>query len=282
VKYRHEHGTRNPIIEQEEKAILLSVDRALSSSTNAQTIGRNGEIPFLGFLNRYLPPTFKAVSGHFITPKGNISPQIDVMIVDSRYPVLAENQDGSVLAMLHSVIKTIELKTNLRSTDLIKISSDIEKIRTLMNEAADLQANTFSSPITAAFAYRTHNKLDTIEAYYKRYCNPDAFHFDLTILRISDKELLNQDVGCELHFEPNSEDDVASIKKDYAIPESAFKGNYMLTSRPSYTPLSDIYYTIVQMGYYILGERNFSFNEIGAHMNNYMSWSTVKWNEPYS
>ena len=185
MKYKHEHGTRNPIIEQEEKAILLSVDRVLSSSTNAQTIGRNGEIPLLGFLNRYLPPTFKAVSEHFITPKGNISPQIDVMIVDARYPVLAENQDSSVLAMLHSVIKTIELKTNLRSTDLVKISNDIEKIRTLMNEAADLEGDTFRTPITAALAYRIQNKLDTIEDYYRRYCNPDTFHFDLTILRIS-------------------------------------------------------------------------------------------------
>ncbi|WP_418115024.1 DUF6602 domain-containing protein [Vibrio scophthalmi] len=40
----------------------------------------------LEFFNRYLPPTFKAVSEHFITPNGNISPQIDIMILDSRIP----------------------------------------------------------------------------------------------------------------------------------------------------------------------------------------------------
>lgn len=39
---KHQHGTPNPIIKQEEEAILAVVNRALESSSNAQIIGRNG------------------------------------------------------------------------------------------------------------------------------------------------------------------------------------------------------------------------------------------------
>lgn len=282
MKYCHEHGTKNPVIEQEEKSILLAVDRALSSSSNSQTIGRNGELPLLNFLNRYLPPTFRAVSGHFMTPNGNISPQIDVMILDSRYPLLAENLDGSVLVMLHSIIQTIEVKTNLTSTDLNKISSDTKKIRTLMNEVDKFIGNdSFSAPITAVLAYRIKNSLETIERSFQKHCEPDAFHFDLTILRLSEKDLKSKEVGCELHFEPNTNEGLAVLQKEYGVPASAFKGNFLFGTRASYTPLSDVYYSLVQNGYYMLGERDFSFNDIGAHIMSYMSWSTASWEELY-
>lgn len=282
MKYKHEHGKRNPIIEQEEKSILLTVDRALSSSSNSQTIGRNGELPLLSFLNRYLPPTFKAVSGHFITPNGNISPQIDVMVLDSRYPLLAENLDGSVLAMLHSVVQTIELKTNLTSDNIKKISEDTKIIRNLMNELECFKhQDSFNSPITSVLAYRIKNKLVTIEQSFIEHCDPDESHFDLTVLRLSEKELNTKDVGCELHFEPHFDEEVTSLQEEFGVPPNLFKGNCILTTRASYTPLSDVYYSLVQNGYYILGERDFNFNNIGAHIMSYMSWSTASWRELY-
>ncbi|EMQ60202.1 hypothetical protein VCEM1676A_003163 [Vibrio cholerae O1 str. EM-1676A] len=283
LKYKHVHGTKNPVIEQEEKAILLAVDRALASSSNSQTIGRNGELPLLEFFNRYLPPTFKAVSGHFITPNGNISPQIDIMILDTRFPLLAENLDGSVLAMLHAVVDTIEVKTNLTSSDLKKIGNDISKIRDLMNEVVEFKdLDSWKAPITSVIAYRIKNKIDTIESAFVRICEPECYHFDLSVLRFSDKDMRSSDVGCDLHFEPNSDSDVKSLKMEYGIPDSAFKGNFMLTTRPSYTPLSDIYYRLVQNGYYILGSRNFGFNDIGMLIMEYMSWSTASWEDLYA
>lgn len=282
MKYKHLHGTKNPVIEQEEKSILLAVDRALSSSSNSQTVGRNGELPLLDFLNRYLPPTFKVVSGHFITPNGNISPQIDVMVLDSRYPLIAENLDGSVLAMLHSVIQTIEVKTNLTSTDVKKISSDTQKVRDLMNEVDVFNGcKSFSSPITQAFAYRTKNKLETIEQSFQKHCEPDAFHYDLTILRLSERNLNSGEVGCELHYEPVSSKDINELQVEHGVPEDNFKDGFLFGTRASYTPLSDIYYALVQNGYYMLGDRNFTFNDIGEHVMSYMSWSTASWGELY-
>jgi len=56
----------------------------------------------------------------------------------------------------------------------------------------------------------------------------------------------------------------------------------MLTTRSSYTPLSDIYYRLVQNGYYILGSRNFGFNDIGMLIMEYMSWSTASWEDLYA
>ena len=118
---RHRHGTPNVIIQAEERSILAAVDQALASSTNAQTIGANGEIPLKRFFNRYLPVTLRAAGGHFLTPSGKMSPQIDIMILDSRYPLLSENSDGSVLAMLHSVVGTIECRTRIKAAGVEKL-----------------------------------------------------------------------------------------------------------------------------------------------------------------
>ncbi|WP_417877144.1 DUF6602 domain-containing protein [Vibrio sp.] len=282
MKYKHAHGTKNPVIEQEEKSILLAVDRALASSSNSQTVGRNGELPLLEFFNRYLPPTFRAVSGHFITPDGNISPQLDIMILDTRFPLLAENLDGSVLAMLHAVVETIEVKTNLTSSDLKKISSDNRKIRDLMSQVDEFkELHSWKAPITTVVAYRIKNKIDTIENAFIRNCEPERYHFDLSVLRFSDKGMNTSEVGCELHFEPTDESDNQSLKENYGIPDTAFKSDFMFTNRPSYTPLSDIYYRLVQNGYYILGSRDYGFDDIGVFIMEYMSWSTASWDDLY-
>ena len=282
MKYKHKHGTKNQVIEQEEKSILLAVDRALSSSPNAQTIGRNGELPLLEFFNRYLPSIFRAVSGHFITPDGNISPQIDIMILDSRYPLLSENLDGSVLAMLHSVVHTIEVKTNLTSNDVKKTSENISKIRKLMNEVDIFDFdNSYSSPITNALAYRIKNKLETIESHFQKNSNPSIFHFDLIILRLPKHDFNNKEIGCQLHYEPISKDEIDSLENQNEIDECSLTNGFLFGTIAEHTPLSDMYYSLVQNGYYILGDRNFTFQDIGIHMMSYMSWSTASWEEVY-
>lgn len=110
---KHEFGTPNPIIMAEERSILSTVDRAVASSGNPQVIGRNGELPLRDFLSRYLPPTLRAETGHFLSPSGELSSQQYVMILDSRYQLLASNPDGSVLAMLHGLLSVLEVKTTL-------------------------------------------------------------------------------------------------------------------------------------------------------------------------
>jgi len=260
---------------QEEKAILLSVDRAKSSTNNSQTIGRNGEIPLIEFLNRYLPITLKAASGHFITKEGSLSPQIDVLILDSRYPLLSQNIDGSVLAMAHSVIEVIEVKTNLASKDVQSIAVNSQKIMEMMKNAPLFgEYGSWGAITTSAIAYNCAQSLDTLENKYIKFNNPGKASTDITILRHKEKDLMpTGGVGGVLHFEPVDDPNLAMIPKD--DPRYQIKDDYIFMSTTSHTPLSDFYYNLVQSAYYSLGERNFTFDEIARHFMDYMNWATA-------
>ncbi|OAH96334.1 hypothetical protein A1353_24115 [Methylomonas methanica] len=268
LKYKHKHGEPNLIIQQEEKAILLAVDRALNSTTNSQIIGRNGEIPLIQFLNRYLPPTLKAASGHFITPSGNLSPQIDIMILDSRYPLLSQNTDGSVLAMLHSLIECVEVKTNLTSKDVKKSWSDSVSLTKLASEIDGYGGSLFGAIGTKVLAYRCAPRLGGIQNAFERFGKPFESSLDIIIIRYPEKDQpLKYETGGELHFEPifDTEDSEKIGVADEFVP---------ILSQ-SFTPLSDFYYRLVQLCYYTLDARNFSFGDIGEHFMQYMSWSTI-------
>lgn len=269
LKFKHNHGEPNLIIQQEEKAILLAVDRALSSTTNSQIIGRNGEIPLIDFLNRYLPPTLKAVTGHFITPSGKISPQVDVMILDSRYPLLSQNMDGSVLAMLHSLIECIEVKTNLTSKDVKKSWVDSVKLTNLASEVEGYGGSLFGAIGTQVLAYRCAQGLGSIQNAFETFGKPFESSLDVIIIRYPEKnQLLSCEIGGELHFEPIF--DTEGSEKNGVADE------FVPIHRQSFTPLSDFYYQLVQLCYYTLDARNFSFGDIGAQFMQYMSWSTVR------
>ena len=269
---KQEHGKPNPIMVSEEKTLLAIVDKALESSSNPQSIGRNGEIPIRDFLNRYLPYTLKAVTGHFVPPSGKLSPQIDIMILDSRYPLLAENADGSVLAMLHSVIQTIEVKTRLTTHDIEKSWKDAISIMKLASEVDEYGSDSFSSIRTSALAYRSSYLLDSLEAKYIAVGKPEQAGLDVYIMRLAEKDQINiTEIGAELHFEP-----------DFESEESERVIGFFPTCRASYTLLSDLYYRLVQDSYYTSASRDFSFSDIGAHFMQYMAWSTASWEEYFN
>jgi len=272
IKYiKHEHGTPNPILIREEDVMIAKVAKALASTSNSQIIGRNGEIPLITFLNRYLPPTLRAQTGHFVAPSGKLSPQLDVMILDSRYPLLSENDDGSVLAMLHSVISTIEVKTNITSADMTKMWYDSEIIMGLAAEISSYRSEEFMGLITRGFAYKCANKLDTLEKKYIEAAQPKKASLDIYMLRLHSSDQTNEkNIGAELHFEPIDEND-----EHY---DDSFDG-YVPTCRASFNPLSDLYYTIIQDSYYTLGDRNISYTDIGVHIMDYLSWSTCSWDK---
>lgn len=269
---KHEHGTKNKIIAAEEELLLAAVDRALSSTKNAQTIGRNGELPLLNFLNRLLPTPLIAKSSHFISPTGELSPQIDVMVLDSRYPLLSENSDGSVLAMLHSVLRCIEIKTRVNTPDLEKIWNSSKRV-------GDLSKSTFGSKgdfraiIYVALCYRTKIRLSTLENRYDEQFRDPGGYADLSVLRLLEKDQkLIGAAGIQLHYEPISDDGSRAYKE---IEPLITPGGFIPMAIPEHSPLSDFYYSLVQDSYYCLDERSFSLGDIGSHFNDYMSWSTA-------
>lgn len=253
---------------QEEEAILLTVERALASSPNAQTIGRNGEIPFLRFLQRYLPSTLKATTGHFITPSGAISPQLDVIVMDARYPLLSENSDGSALVMLHSVVHLFEIKTNITVRDIKKSLDNTRKTFALVREVEGFTSpDSWTSFQASLLAYNCAQKLTSLENAYFSNSAPDQAYLEAFFLRYhSSDRTVDGGIGGLLHLEPPfPEEGGAGPRED----------GYFPCSIPSHTPLSDLYYSLVQDSYYIMGERDYSFSDIGAQFNEYMSWATA-------
>lgn len=262
--FRYAQDGRNPVLAQEEEAILLSVERALASSTNSQTIGRNGELPFLSFLQRYLPNTLRATSGHFLTPAGNISPQADVIVFDARYPLLAENTDGSTLVMLHSVVRIFEIKTNLTTRDLSKSLASARLFRQLVSQLPDFaDEDSFAAPAFVLLAYKCFHRLNSLEKIFFSEANTNGARMDAVLLRYhqSDQDSFDA-LGGQLHLEPPFPEEGG---------QGSLPGGFFPMSHTSSSPLSDLYYSLVQDSYYTLGERDYSLSEIGAHFNDYMS-----------
>lgn len=265
--FAQKHGSTNHIIKEQEKYLLATVDRALASSSNSQIIGNNGELPLKNFLSEHLPYTFKVATGHFIAPSGKLSPQVDIMVLDARYPFLNVNLDGSVLAMLHSVVATIEVKTNITSKDIKKVCSDSEKLHRLYDEIYDSD-NDWNRAFTKCFAYRSKIKLKTLESVFYENVDPFNSYFDLHLMRLhASDQKLSEEIGVELHFEPEIEEENNSVNA------------YYLCTIHKKTPLSDLYYNLVQNCYYTLGSRKISDIDIGRHVMSYMAWSTISPND---
>lgn len=252
--------TKN-IFKEEERAILLSVDKAKASSNNSQVIGRNGELPFIVFLNNYLPPTLKAVSGHFVIPSGDQSPQVDCMILDARFPLLGYNSDNSVLAMGHSVLWIIELKTNATKRDIQSTTKAFAKIGTLLRDIWKDADYEWKIPKLELLSYRIATSLDSITYACFEFCNPSLDYFDIRILRYDDLK----ESGVLIHFEPllGSEPFDGEIIKD----------DHSLIEMYNEVPLSDMYYDLIQGAYNLLHAREYTYRSIGKIIGNYLSRS---------
>jgi len=250
---KQQFGHENPIFVHEERTLIAAVDRAGESSPNSQIIGRNGEVALLDFLNRYLPHTMRVLRGHFVTPNGVVSPETDLMLLDTRFPLIAHNDDGSVLAMLHSVIAAIEVKRTLTKSEIQKIRNNSSTIAALQSEVfgSDLEWGTV---LQKAFAYRTSIKIGTIERHFFADWESDPPMTELDVLRIlpSDLPECERTFGLRMWLETQD------------LP------SYVTTV----SPLSDFYYSLVQDGYYTLGARGYDFNDVGEHMLEYMTWGT--------
>lgn len=269
---KQKHGEPNPIFREEECRILSAKDQSLACG-NPQIIGRNGEVPVIEFLRRYLPNTFRVETGFFITPAGELSPQIDILILDSRYPLLSHNADGSVIAMLHALVFAIEVKTSVGKREVNAILEAAERIYKLSTSV--FPRNLHGAVGMVAIGYGTALRLDTIERHF--FDNKHSVReCDLVLLRVDSSEIRIKDavVGGELHWEPD-----APAYPEHAIPlrlaELPIK-TWIETTRFSHAPLSDLYHTLVQQFYYAVGARNFTLSDIGAHMMAYMSWGTYR------
>jgi hypothetical protein len=257
-RIKQRHGESNPVFLQEERIMIAEVEKALEIG-NAQIIGRNGELPLLSFFNRYLPSTFRAVTGKFITPSGVLSPQIDIMVVDSRYPLLSQNKDGSVVVMLHSLIETIEVKTNIGKREVVAMLKSTKRLHQLILQV--FPPYVFGTVSLAAIAYKSSLTRKTI---CRHVFDDEYSDFNLTLLRIKENKNPNEPdhIGVLFHNEPSYQEDPTAAE---------YPSEWTSMAVRTLSPLSDFYYDLVRNGYYALDARGFDFGSIGKHMLVYMS-----------
>lgn len=254
-KIKQKHGHINPIFLQEEASLLSTIGKAKYSTSNSQILGRNGEKWLLNFLNRYLPICFRAVTGHFVTPEGELSPQIDIIVIDSRYPLLSQNEDGSVVCMLHSVIATIEVKLTLNKNEIKKILTNDRIIAGLNSILFPTRTDWGEGNIIQiAIAYSSSIKIKTIKQHYFKDHNNPTPQTSLYLLRLPEKEQFTDEgkLGAGISLE----------------------GGSLELIMTTLAPLSDFYYSLVQNSYFTLSSRGFDYVDLGNQMTKYMNWGT--------
>lgn len=227
--------------------------------------GHHGELLLLNFLNKYLPASLKAVTGYFITPSENLSPQIDILIVDPRYPFLSFNLDGTILAPLHSVLQTIEVKTSLTGRSIQKLRELNEKVVILSLELFD--AYEWESVRPSGFGFRSNVRFPALHRHFfdAKPGVPLLSHLDVLRLHERDVETGCDFLGAFLWHEGGWPESSSDRK------EMRFKNATIKTK----SPLSDFYFRLVQDSLYTLSRRNYSLNDIGRHMCEYMTYGTA-------
>jgi len=260
---KHPFAAPNPIIVEEENGMLASLARASRSSPNAQVLGRNGEIPLRDFFDRYLPYTLRAATGHVVSPTGSVSPQLDVMILDARYPLLAQNSDGSVLAMLHALVWAIEVKTSLRSRDMRQLWRTASMLASL-SEEIDGYAEHSSGVRSAGFAYHLGQALKATINSYHQALSAHKCQLSLTVLRLPERDQPHERIlGVEFAV-------------GYLVGATQPRTS---TTRLSQTPLSDLYYDVVRWGYHALHRRSWTAGDISEQIRKYMNSTSYSWSD---
>lgn len=244
------------VMVREERALIANVEKTLYSSSNPQIYGSNGEKALLNFLKKYLPSCFRITSGHCLTPSGAKSPQMDLILVDSRFPPIAINEDGTSLEMFHGLIGSVEVKKRVNKKEIYNFCSFADKI-TLMSEECfgPVNQNPWSFPIISAFAYRSTISLNTISRHFSKKGNQTKRVLDFTILRFPElRKGTHAEIGAFLWFER------------WETPYFA------LTD----APLSDFFYRLIQDAYYSIATRNISTDDLGFIISKYFYWNTTR------
>lgn len=254
---KQRHGYKNEVILEEENTLLALRQKVLNSTTNSQILGRNGEVGIRDFLTRYLPSCFRVASGHFVTANGVLSPEIDILIVDSRFPYVPQNIDGSAIVTLDSVLATIEVKLSLGKREIQKIRSN----SIILHKLSSGHIYKSSTKHDARFAqysvaYKARLGLQTVaDHFFENYKKIEDPATDLYILRLIGKDQIYKkegEIGANLWLE-GSEDP---------------------SKLTTLSPLSDFYYRLIQNAYYTEAERKIDYFELGKIMCDYMSWGT--------
>lgn len=255
----------NDNFRHELKRMISELDQA--DGHNNSTVGRNGELILAEFLNRYLPPQFVVRKGHFRRRNGSVSREHDLMVLDARFPFLSEIHEGSVKAMRHAVLCTVEVKRTVVSRDIVSIRKDVLELQNefdaIRSRHREYQHSYWSTPRSLAFAFNTGRRLKTL-----------ASHFFIEPVAWTDLFVMNHDF-----LGDRPELGTGGILRPEGTP-SDHCGMLLRTA----DPLSDFYAMLIAQSFEILAERNVPDRRVPSIIRSYYGWGTDKdaiWSMPF-
>src|SRR5258706_8019944 len=114
-------------------SIKAQCDRARKGSTHPGTKGAAIEVVLRRLLQQYMPAAFAVGNGQCANVKGQISPQLDVLLYAKEcFPHLAVNEDGSVIVCCEAVLSVVECKSSwdsARVEDHFRKFCEVERAR---------------------------------------------------------------------------------------------------------------------------------------------------------
>jgi hypothetical protein len=258
-----QNSASGPVARLEEEVLLAAVDRMLAPERSGHTVGESGfTVPLRDVLNGYLPRSLRAVAARITAPNDRVSPEIGVLIVDSRYPILSEDLDGFVVAMLHSVVAIVQVRSVLTGGAIAEMWKDAVETAILATQAEGYAGRGRGAVTICGFAYRATDSLDALEESYRKEVKRDIAGFDLTILRLrADDQVFRGFPGVEFCGEMASSggDRTESVE---------------IQMHFHFSPLSDFCRNLVSNAYRTLGFRHQTDDEVEQHFAEYPSWST--------
>lgn len=248
-------GLANEKFSAEQEEMIAKLKK--SEGGNNASLGDDGELLVIRFLNRFLPPQFRAYKGHYRKIDGTLSREIDVMILDSRFPLLNETESGVVYAMQHALLATIEVKRTLGEPEIKSIR---ENTISTQNDKAQVPEIGFkniywSRPESLAFAFRSRSTLKTM-----------ASHFFIAPVAWCDIYILEHDFECG-----GSDRGIGALVR----VEQEIIGQKGMTCRTE-NPLSDFYYMALEKSFDVLSERNVPDGAMQEIISAYYNWSNIK------
>jgi len=157
--------TRDQIFAQAGKKLRAEFEELTVVPHNAVK-GHEAELLVRQFLADHIPKRFSVGSGFILDPKGNVSPQTDIIIYDAyNCPVYRASDDASIYPS-NNVAAVIEVKSNLTKESLADAWTKIEAIKSLSKQ--DHGEGPFKAQTVGfVFAFNSALKLTTIAAHYR-------------------------------------------------------------------------------------------------------------------
>lgn len=166
------HTIPMAVMVQEEAVVIAEAEKAVVSAANPAIYGSNGEKVLLSFLRKYLPACFRFSTGHVLHPDGDLSPQIDIMLLDAHFPLLAVNADGTTTEMLEAVLGVTSVKKMLDKSEIDEQERYASRVYAFCTkpyppDESGFETKALDTPIFYVICYRCNLREATVLRHLK-------------------------------------------------------------------------------------------------------------------